>query len=312
MLILALKPSHDGAIAVVEDRKLLLSLESEKDSFPRHSRVTPTHGPQALEHIDAMPDVIALGGWLKPAGAPLGAGYGARTSRSQRPVRMLGKEATFFTSSHERSHIMMAVGMAPRDEPPLRAVLVWEGAVGGFYLLDERWEVVPRDPGAVGSPGARYAFLFALADPTFPDRRPLAAARGRGKLMALAAFGDPARCRPEIVETVDGSSPSRRLVRLPKREFRDSPLYNAGVECRGTQDRGGAAHRAHLRRSSRTPPREHLPPGIPLYISGGCGLNCDWNCTWRELGHFSSVFVPPCTNDSGSALGTAHRRARGR
>jgi hydroxymethyl cephem carbamoyltransferase len=26
---------------------------------------------------------------------------------------------------------------------------------------------------------------------------------------------------------------------------------------------------------------------------------------WRELGHFASVFVPPCTNDSGSALGTA-------
>ena len=26
---------------------------------------------------------------------------------------------------------------------------------------------------------------------------------------------------------------------------------------------------------------------------------------WRELGHFSSVFVPPCTNDSGAAIGTA-------
>ena len=33
-------------------------------------------------------------------------------------------------------------------------------------------------------------------------------------------------------------------------------------------------------------------------------MNCDWNAAWRELGHFSSVFVPPCTNDSGSALGT--------
>ena len=51
--------------------------------------------------------------------------------------------------------------------------------------------------------------------------------------------------------------------------------------------------------------RKHLPAGIPLYISGGCGLNCDWNSKWRDLGHFSSVFVPPCTDDSGSALGTA-------
>jgi hydroxymethyl cephem carbamoyltransferase len=48
-----------------------------------------------------------------------------------------------------------------------------------------------------------------------------------------------------------------------------------------------------------------LPAGIPLYINGGCGLNCDWNAKWQELGHFSSVFVPPCTDDSGSAIGTA-------
>jgi hypothetical protein len=51
--------------------------------------------------------------------------------------------------------------------------------------------------------------------------------------------------------------------------------------------------------------QEEIPAGIPLYISGGCGLNCDWNTMWRELGHFSSVFVPPCANDAGSALGTA-------
>ena len=49
----------------------------------------------------------------------------------------------------------------------------------------------------------------------------------------------------------------------------------------------------------------NLTEGLPLLISGGCGLNCDWNRMWRECGLFSSVFVPPCPNDSGSALGTA-------
>ncbi|MER6537912.1 carbamoyltransferase C-terminal domain-containing protein [Streptomyces sp900105755] len=48
-----------------------------------------------------------------------------------------------------------------------------------------------------------------------------------------------------------------------------------------------------------------LPRGIPLRISGGCGLNCDWNAEWADLGHFSDVFVPPCANDTGSAIGTA-------
>jgi hydroxymethyl cephem carbamoyltransferase len=50
--------------------------------------------------------------------------------------------------------------------------------------------------------------------------------------------------------------------------------------------------------------KEHLPAGLPLVISGGCGLNCEWNRRWEECGHFSEVFVPPCTNDSGCAIGT--------
>jgi hydroxymethyl cephem carbamoyltransferase len=51
--------------------------------------------------------------------------------------------------------------------------------------------------------------------------------------------------------------------------------------------------------------RQHIPAGLPLYIGGGCGLNCEWNARWRDLGHFSSVFVPPCPNDAGSGIGTA-------
>jgi len=44
---------------------------------------------------------------------------------------------------------------------------------------------------------------------------------------------------------------------------------------------------------------------MPLIIAGGCGLNCDWNSKWKELGLFPEVFVPPVPNDSGSAIGTA-------
>lgn len=40
-------------------------------------------------------------------------------------------------------------------------------------------------------------------------------------------------------------------------------------------------------------------------IGGGCGLNCDWNSNFQRSGLFADTFVPPCTNDSGSAIGTA-------
>ena len=44
---------------------------------------------------------------------------------------------------------------------------------------------------------------------------------------------------------------------------------------------------------------------MPLLITGGCGLNCDWNTKWKKANLFPEVFVPPVANDSGSAIGTA-------
>jgi hydroxymethyl cephem carbamoyltransferase len=51
--------------------------------------------------------------------------------------------------------------------------------------------------------------------------------------------------------------------------------------------------------------RPYVKQNIPLLISGGCGLNCDWNTALRETKLFSDVFVAPCTDDSGSSIGTA-------
>jgi hydroxymethyl cephem carbamoyltransferase len=51
--------------------------------------------------------------------------------------------------------------------------------------------------------------------------------------------------------------------------------------------------------------QQHVTERLPLLISGGCGLNCDWNTMWRDSGLFESVFVPPVTNDSGIAIGAA-------
>jgi hydroxymethyl cephem carbamoyltransferase len=91
---------------------------------------------------------------------------------------------------------------------------------------------------------------------------------------------------------------------LDKAALKDSPLYNAGVHT-------PLVHRAAAHLSDRLfdrfleLARRQLPAGLPLLISGGCGLNCEWNRRWAECGHFSDVFVPPCTNDSGSAIGAA-------
>lgn len=306
MLVIAFKPGHDGAAAVVKDGRLLVSLESEKDSFARHSVLTPSTVIAAMECAGEAPDVIALSGWMKShqLGNPLiGAGYTGAHAMERRPMDLFGKSATLFTSSHDRSHIMMAIGMAPRDDLPLRAVLVWEGTTGSFYLVDDK-HVVIREIPVLSAPGLRFAFLFALADPTFGDNLPVPRLEDSGKLMALAAYGDPGDADKGITDTVESILTRESLLPTPKAQFRSSPLYNAGVEADVTKV-AAALLTARIFEIYANAAREHLPRDVPLLISGGCGLNCDWNFMWRELGHFSSVFVPPCTNDSGSALGTA-------
>ena len=302
MLIVAIKPDHDGAIAAIEDGKLLFSLESEKDSFHRHADLAPTKVLELAQKLGRVPDVIALGGW-REGRTTVGAGYSGVDQLLREKLTLFGKEVEYFSSSHERSHIAMACGMAPKDDAPLRAVLVWEGALGAFYLVDDRWNVVSTTQVLI-QPGARYSFLFGLADPKFPDEGSSHRLEDAGKLMALAAFGDPEATDPGILDTVKRIVECEEMEPAPKHAFKDSPVYNAGVQSQVCKD-AAAVLNDRIFEVFRTAAERELPKGIPLHISGGCGLNCDWNMRWRELGHFSSVFVPPCTDDSGSALGTA-------
>ncbi|MEU7056922.1 3'-hydroxymethylcephem-O-carbamoyltransferase [Streptomyces sp. NPDC046197] len=306
MLVVALKPGHDGAVAAIDNRRLLYSLESEKDSRPRYTPLLPTTILDIAERLDAVPDVVALGGWsdLRPHRiAYTGAGYEGTHEPTVTTSRFFGKEVRFFTSTHERSHIYMALGMGPRHAGPVRTVLVWEGDVGAFYLVGSDQRIIRTIP-VMTAPGARYSFLFGLADPAFPDSGAKPRLNDAGKLMALAAFGNAEDAGPDIRHVVERILKQDSLYPAPKDEYRDSVLYNAGVESVECKT-AAALLTERLFQTFAQVAREQTPAGSPLYISGGCGLNCDWNSQWDELGHFSSVFVPPCTNDSGSAVGTA-------
>lgn len=302
MQVMAFKPGHDGSIAVLDDRKLSLSLESEKNAFRRHSSVTPTTFLDIAAQADGLPDIVALGGW-RAGDKPIGAGYHGVKSPIRRPANFFGKNVEYFSSSHVRSHIMMALGMAPRADHPQQAVLVWEGVTGGFYLMDSSFAVTRSIP-VLNQPGSRFAFLFALADPTFPDVGAAPNLDDSGKLMALAAYGDASRADADIADIVDRILKLDTIYPAPKEEFRSTGVHNAGVESEVTKTAAALLTRRIFDVFAQAA-EQTLPPGLPLRISGGCGLNCDWNALWRDSGHFSSVFVPPCTNDSGSAVGTA-------
>ncbi len=86
--------------------------------------------------------------------------------------------------------------------------------------------------------------------------------------------------------------------------LKDLPHYNVGVEDPEFRNFAGIFS-DHLFDRFRLFAEANLKRGMPLLITGGCGLNRDWNTKWRDSGLFSDVFVPPVPNDSGSAIGTA-------
>ena len=116
----------------------------------------------------------------------------------------------------------------------MTTVLVWEGVTGSFYLVDRAWRVVRAAP-VLSNPGDRYAFLFSLADPTFPDRGRTPRLDGSGKLMALAAYGNPEDADADITNAVERLLSIQELNPAPKADFADTVLYNAGVESEVTK-----------------------------------------------------------------------------
>src|SRR5437762_7478795 len=172
MLILSMKEGHDGGIVAIEDGKLLFALEAEKDNFPRYERVTGELMARAAGMLDRQPDVVALGGWIKGEHAfepPSRTGYYGVGPQavSDEEGTFFGKPVRYFSSTHERSHIYTSLGMAPGAAGKPHYALVWEGTIGDFYRIDERGHATHLKH-VLADPGAKYAYLFALADPTFP------------------------------------------------------------------------------------------------------------------------------------------------
>ncbi|MER8453805.1 proline dehydrogenase [Mesorhizobium sp. M1428] len=307
MRIMSFKPGHDGAIAALDATaaELIYSYEAEKDSFPRYSTITPITVLDAAGRLDALPDVIAVGGW-ENIGRSVAAGYYgiAQGSDVVGEKTIFGRKVHFYSSTHERSHLWGSYGMSPFPVGMPCYALIWEGDLGDFYEIDERLQVVHLGK-VMARPGSKYAFLYALADPKFTLPKLQLRYEDAGKLMALCAYGQTGEADRDEQALMDFLLPRDIvLYSLGKEDLCDSPYYNIGVTHQKFTNLAKRFSDA-IFDSFHTFAKKNLTKGYPLLISGGCGLNCEWNRRWLETNLFSDVFIPPCSNDTGSAIGTA-------
>lgn len=310
MIIFSMKPDHDGCVAVVDSdsQELLLAYEAEKDSFPRYSVFNPVTMLEAAGKLDRLPEVFAISGWGKgtlAANNSIGAGYDgvSRDDRQNRWASVFGQKVRVFSSTHTLSHIWCSYGMSPYEQGKPCYALVWEGALGDFFEVDAHLQV--RHLGQVmKAPGNKYSFLYALADPAFTLPRGHVRYNDPGKLMALSAYGEPGTPTTEEWELIDFLLNHPSFLNLAKDDLCDSRYYNIGIRAPAFTQLAKRFSDELFHRFERFA-RQNLTKGYPLLISGGCGLNCDWNSAWRASGIFEDVFAPPCVNDTGSAIGTA-------
>jgi predicted NodU family carbamoyl transferase len=306
MDILSFKPGHDGAVALISDETLIFSLEAEKDSFQRYSECHPTLFLSILERLDKVPEVIAMSGWFKAfqdnTMQPLGAGYFDHEIKNSisHKTRIFGKEVNFFSSSHLRSHILSAYSMSSIPQGQRCYCLVWEGILGSFYEIDENLNITHIKK-IVDGPGNKYGFIYSLANPGSKSPFDTAAP---GKVMALASFSDRSPYTSEEKELAELllTYPSTKII--DKNDFKNYSIYNAGVESIEFKNFSGKFS-DDIFNLFYNFAKQNLKKKLPLIISGGCGLNCEWNTKWKNSGIFEEVFVPPVPNDSGSAIGTA-------
>ncbi len=307
--IFAYNPGHDGAVAHLRDGKLVSSIEAEKDSNYRYSPLASSDMLDAIARLDRVPEVIAAGGWwpreARPTGSTRHVGYRGLDRSDVIMLRstFMATDVDYFSSSHERSHLLSAYGMSPAPQGEPCYALIWEGEIGAFYEIDSDVNIKLLG-NVMNQPGHRYASIYGLADPTFPKDAPFSRLSDAGKLMALASYSkrtDPTDAEEELIRFLLGSID----VRLDKYDQLDSsPHYDVGVEDEEFRNFAGIYSDRIFDTFTRFA-EANLQRGLPLVIAGGCGLNCDWNAKWQATGLFSDVFVPPVPNDSGSAIGTA-------
>jgi len=147
MNILSYNPGHDGAFAYLKEGRLVFSIEAEKQSGYRHSSLSVPDVFSLLGEVNEVPDLLCRGGWWPGDAHPSEhlelAGYHGVHNREIvfGQKRLLGKTVKYFSSSHERSHLLCAFGMSNLPKGTPCYALLWEGVIGAFYEIDSELNV---------------------------------------------------------------------------------------------------------------------------------------------------------------------------
>lgn len=302
---------HDGTVCYLQDGRLVFSIEAEKDSGYRHALFEPEQMSEIVERWHCEPHILC-GDSRVFAAAAVDNYLGIEPENVLLSHVPAGDAKALYVSvPHEMAHIACSFALSDLPEGQPFYALVWEGLIGNVYRVDEKFRIskLGASDFIMDRVGTRYSFPYHAT-----GRSDISGHAAAGKIMALAGLASIDQANsPAIRALVDELLDAKLAIQEGRvalngegprlydafAHLRDQPVTAAEMVaiCKRLQD--GIFERFHAFA------QQHVTERLPLLISGGCGLNCDWNTMWRDSGLFESVFVPPVANDSGIAIGAA-------
>jgi carbamoyltransferase len=345
MKICGIKASHDAAVAVIENGKLLFSVELEKlEDGKRYTKMHTFNKVYEILHSFGMHasgiDSWVLDGWkqgtvntpVRLDSAPyheFDGGNGDILNREEFFHKDFpGK--SYSSYRHVAGHIVGAYALSPFSKKPEPcAVITWDGGQNPrLHMVDpaqekpvrfvdslfEFYGIIYGIMGYYFGPYKNQAILDGLVKPTESTDDLFGGYDIPGKLMSYIAFGKSNEAMKSFMLDAYISIERDLLLHSNRLGYNQTglPEHQFCWRVKSQADKVGMSDEdvllcihEFLEELLVFRVCASVHKGHNLIFTGGSALNIKWNTALRESGHFASVWVPPVPNDSGSAIGAA-------
>lgn len=318
MRILSIYSGHNAAICILDDGVVRINWELERFSRIKHDygfsepflRETLRVAGLELRDIDVvainrgLPDdsVVRLGTALRPSEVP------PTTQRDVVPfvVNLLGHEFEALAVNHHLAHAACAFFTSPFEEA---AIFTYDGygdAENSSMSLGQGNSIVEFERTNFADVAGWWVSLTLnnYRMPRLHERDP---GSHVGKIMALAAYGQP---DAGIARQLDRDM--RACRRSPSYPDPTAYAFNAAEDLSDTRSARSQSLAYAIQTKTESDVTYHFRRVHDRYraqrnlcYAGGIALNCIANTKALAESGFQRLYVPPCPNDAGLALGMA-------
>ncbi len=294
--------SHDAALAVFDDNKLLFASHSERFSGKKNDAdLCDSLVQYAASHYGYPKEVV----WYeKPWAKTLrqftaGQGLNHKSNNIKRYLNNYGISAPIYTQWHHESHAAAGFYTGPFKE----AAVVVIDAIGEFETLT-MWH--GGEKGLKQVYKQTYPDSLGLWYSAMTQRCNLKPNEEEYILMGMAAYGNPKRLYNRILEDFfekDGET----LVSFKKNLHRGCLDWAPDLTVNDTFDIAAATQAIYETQFEKIlQSAKSFVPSDNLVLMGGCALNCLANPIAYK--YFKNVWIMPNPGDAGSAIGAVLAR----